>query len=109
MELDHKKKYSEIIELGNGEQLVSFFKKLNAEDRRALIPSIKQDIKRLYTTRELSRRIWGYAGTREQLNMLSIAMFVCYGKADRKLIKPHLLPADKQIDNILSWYQPGMV
>lgn len=106
MELDHKKKYSEIIELGNGEQLVSFFKKLNAEDRRALIPSIKQDIKRLYTTRELSRRIWGYAGTREQLNMLSIAMFVCYGKAERKLIKPHLLPADKQIDNILSWYQP---
>lgn len=107
MDIDYKQKYGDIIASGNSEQLIRFLKPLGEKEKKALVPLIKKDVKRLYTFQKLDDRgHWGYLGTKEQQDMLAVATLACYGRSDCKSIKHDLLFPNRVIDRVLDWYCP---
>lgn len=102
-----EEKYSLIIKSGNSDQMIAFLKTLEEKTRLTLVALIKKDVRRLYTYKNLDgKRNWGYEGTSVQHDMLGVAMFCCYGRADHKKIDVNLVITNNIIDRILSWYCP---
>ncbi|MDU2940789.1 MAG: DUF6493 family protein [Enterobacteriaceae bacterium] len=104
-----EEKYCKIIESGNSEQMIAFLKRLDEKTRRALVPLIKKDVKRLYTYQQMGEnQSWEILGNSEQLVILGIAMFSCYGRKDYKNIDGGLVLSGNRniIDRTLNWYCP---
>lgn len=102
-----EEKYCKIIESGNSEQMIAFLKRLDEKTRRALVPLIKKDVKRLCELKKKENKTgWEYVGTTCQLKILPVTMFSCYSKMDYKKINPDLLMKGNIINDLLDWYCP---
>ncbi|EFO1628812.1 DUF6493 family protein [Escherichia marmotae] len=105
--------YSKIIESGNSEQLLAFLKSLDDKQRKNLVPLIKKDVKRLgeYQWHEVSiggfrGRTYQQDGTKNQLEMLSVAIISCYARKDCKNIERNLLSSNEAVKQTLKWHCP---
>lgn len=104
---EYKEKYNSIIKSGNSQQLITWLRTLDVKTRHTLDMLVKKDVKRLHTYEDLGDgRGWGVAGTSNQLDMLGIAMFCCYSRADLLRNTTDLVYRNNILDRILGWYCP---
>lgn len=104
---EYKEKYNGIIKSGDSQQLITWLKTLDVKTRHTLDMLVKKDVKRLYTFKDLGDgRGWGFVGTSQQLDMLGIAMFCCYSRADLQRNTTDLVSRNNILDRVLDWYCP---
>ncbi|EGO9611501.1 hypothetical protein CV517_004920, partial [Escherichia coli] len=108
-----QEQYSKIIESGNSEQLLAFLKSLDDKQRKNLVPLIKKDVKRLGAYQWYEVSIGGLRGgsykqngTKNQLQMLSVAIIGCYARKDCKNIERNLLNSNNAVKETLKWRSP---
>ena len=108
-----QEQYSKIIESGNSEQLLAFLKSLDDKQRKNLVPLIKKDVKRLGAYQWYEVSIGGLRGgsykqngTKNQLQMLSVAIISCYARKDCKNIERNLLNSNNAVKETLKWRCP---
>ncbi|WDB62024.1 DUF6493 family protein [Escherichia albertii] len=108
-----QEQYSKIIESGNSAQLLAFLKSLDDKQRKNLVPLIKKDVKRLgeYQWHEVSigglrGGTYQQDGTKNQLEMLSLAIIGCYVRKDCKNIERNLLSSNEAVKQTLKWHCP---
>jgi len=101
-------KYSQIIASGNSQQMLAYLKTLDDNARRALVPLIKKEARRLHEFYEIKPGRWGQRGSAQQFEMLIVAMLSCYSRADSRSIKAQYFYAVKPeiLDAVLSWSSP---
>lgn len=100
-----EEKYCKIIESGNSEQMIAFLKRLDEKTRRALVPLIKKDVKRLCAYGG-HNGIYRQVGTQNQFEMLVAAIISCYSRKDCKNIDVRLFWGTTTVSKVLIWYCP---
>ena len=100
--------FTNIIEKQKEEPLLAFLKTLTPQDKKQLVPLIKKMDKEYqeYGTREGG--VYGYIkGTNGQRDMLLLAAFVCFNRAEYDKIWRGVWMVDKErLSKVFDWYCP---
>lgn len=103
-----KEKFTTIFEKGSEDELISFFKSLDATQKKELVPSIKKLTKEYTAYGAIGGNSYGYIkGKDYHRDLLQMAAFVCFGFADYE--KSHFsvwMLAREKLSKVINWYVP---
>ncbi|MCW3466752.1 DUF6493 family protein [Chitinophaga nivalis] len=90
------------------EDLIPFLQQLDSNDKKALIPVIKQLNSHYTEFVELEKNRYGMRGTATQQRILGIVSFVCLDKKDfEKTWYANSILKKETLELLLPWYQPA--
>ena len=95
------------MEEGRKDLLIPFFKSYTAKERHALVPIIKKEERRLDKYEFRGNGKYSRIATDEQLWILSVSTFACFGSEDRKALQGWTWRAYRDMDEILEWHCPS--
>lgn len=100
--------FSSLFEKGDKDQMLAFLKKLDASQRKSLVPLIKKLNKEYNESGALSGTRWGYIrGTDHQRHLLQLASFACFNRADfEKSPDSFSMLQKKNLDTVSNWCVP---
>lgn len=99
--------YLNILERGSKDLLIPFLKSLTEKERHSLVPTIKKEERRLDKYEFRGHGKYSRLGTEEQLWILAVSTFTCFGPADTKALQGWTWRAYQEMDEILDWHCPA--
>lgn len=99
--------YLDILEEGRKDLLIPFLKSYTAKERHALVPTIKKEERRLDKYEFRGNGKYSRLATDDQLWILSVSTFACFGSEDRKALQGWTWRAYREMDEILDWHCPS--
>ena len=99
--------YLDILEEGRKDLLIPFLKSYTPKERHGLVPTIKKEERRLDKYEFRGNGKYARIATDEQLWILSVSTFICFGSEDRKALQGWTWRAYQDMDEILEWHCPS--
>jgi len=98
--------FIEIVQKSKRKEIIPFLQSLSPQDRKALVPELKKQVKEHLTYRERNGT-WRQKANERQRIILLYTAFVCYNLADfEKFPIAATILAEEQLEEVISWYCP---